>query len=61
MCRLDCEFDNENLQNSGATGGNSAASSVLPMLATSPSSAVGAGDTPTSQRMERFELRYLYP
>lgn len=53
MCRLECEFDNENITpGSGPTSNSNTFSGI----ATSPGS-VG-GDAPTAQRMDRFELRY---
>ena len=52
--RLDCEFDNETIQ---ASGGPPHSGGAMPMIATSPGS-VGGGDMPSSQRMDRFELRY---
>lgn len=48
--RLDCEFDNESIAASGGA-------TTTTVAATSPGSAAG-GDTPTIQRMDRFELRY---
>jgi hypothetical protein len=50
--RLDCEFDNENI---APTSGPPSNSNTYPGVATSPGSVVG--DMPTSQRMDRFELR----
>lgn len=53
VCRLECEFDNENITPGSGPTSNS---NTFSGLVTSPGSV--AGDAPTAQRMDRFELRY---
>lgn len=50
VVRLDCEFDNENVLTSNSTTSMGGA-------VTSPGSVAGGDQVPTSQRMDRFELR----
>jgi len=52
-CSLECEFDGENIPPGSVPSSNL---TTQPGLVTSPGSV--AGDVPTTQRMDRFELRY---